>query len=69
MTLEFVKNAVNQDTGRRVKVGEVVQMGEMEGGRHLAEGNAVPMPDRVVERAIEQPPERRAIRPQGRSRK
>jgi len=63
MKLRFLKDAVNQETGRRVTAGDVVDVGEMEGGRHLAEGNAVPVTDRVIERAIDQPPERRVVRP------
>jgi hypothetical protein len=63
MKLRFVRDAVNQETGRRVTAGEVVEVGEMEGGRHLAEGSAVPVSDRVVERAVSQPPERRVVRP------
>jgi hypothetical protein len=63
MKLRLLRDAVNQDTGHRVKAGDVIEVGEMEGGRHLAEGSAVPVDDRVIERAIEQPPERRAIRP------
>ena len=63
MRLRFLKDAVNQETGRRVTAGDVVDVGEMEGGRHLAEGNAVPVSDRVVERAVSQPPERRVVRP------
>jgi hypothetical protein len=63
MKLRFLKDAVNQETGRRVTAGEVVEVGEMEGGRHLAEGSAVPVSDRVIERAVSQPPERRVVRP------
>jgi hypothetical protein len=63
MKLRFVRDAVNQETGRRVAADDVIELGEMEGGRHLAEGNAVPVSDRVIERAIDQPPERRAVRP------
>jgi len=63
MKLRFVKDEVNDETGLRVKAGDEIEIGEMEGGRHLAMGNAVPVSGRVVERAIEQPPERRVGRP------
>jgi hypothetical protein len=63
MKLRFVRDAVNQETGRRVAADDVIELGEMEGGRHLAEGNAVPVSDRVIERAVDQPPERRVVRP------
>jgi hypothetical protein len=68
MKLRIVRDAVNQETGRRISAGDVIEVGEMEGGRHLAEGSAVPVDGRVIERAVEQPPERRAVRP-GRKRK
>lgn len=60
MKIRFLRDAVNQETGRRVKAEEVIEVGEMEGGRHLAEGSAVPVSDRVIERAVDKPPERRA---------
>lgn len=61
MRLKFIKDAVNQENGEGVKAGTVIMVGEMEGGRHLAEGNAVPVADRAIETAVAEPPEDRKI--------
>ncbi len=58
-----MRECVNQDTGERVYPGDkdnptIVTVGEMEAGRHLAEGNMVP-----YVKTKEQKTETRVIRP------
>ena len=60
---KIVKGCINQDTGRLLKPGDIVpDMSEMEFSRHLAEGNAVPVTDAEIERAVAAPPEKRRRR-------
>lgn len=39
LKLIALKDCVNQDTGKLIAKGEVVELSEMEASRHLAEGN------------------------------
>jgi len=68
--LKFIKSCINQDTGRLIKAGdEMADLSDFEIGRHLAEGNAVPVSDATVERAVKTPPETRRRRTTGRKKK
>ena len=62
-TLEFIKDAKNQDTGQPVKAGDVLTVSDFEASRHLAEGNArlFKAPDR--ETSIETMTKRRGRKP------
>ena len=61
--LKIVKNCINQDTGRLMKPGDIARdLSDFEVSRHLAEGNAVPIIDAEVERAVASPPEKRKRR-------
>jgi len=60
--LKFTKGCINQDNGRLIKAGDVLtDLSDFEVSRHLAEGNAVPVPDEI-ERAISPAPEKRKRR-------
>lgn len=37
--LVCLKDCVNQDTGKTIAEGDVIELSEMEASRHLAEGN------------------------------
>ena len=61
--LEIIKHCVNQDTGRLMKPGDIARdLSDFEISRHLAEGNAVPITDAEIERAVAAPPEKRKRR-------
>ena len=61
--LKFTKGCINQDTGRLIKAGDVLSnLSDFEVSRHLAEGNAIPVPDDEIERAISPAPEKRKRR-------
>ena len=39
LKLEVIKPCINQDDGKSLSPGDVVEFSEMEASRHLAEGN------------------------------
>jgi len=60
---KVVRGCVNQDNKRLMKIGDIIySMSAFEIGRHLAEGNIVPIPTDEIERAISAPPEVRKKR-------
>jgi len=64
MTGEFevVKPCIDQDTKRRLKPGELYTFkSDFEKGRHLAEGNVIPIGTKI-ERAVSGPQETRKRR-------
>ena len=59
MRLKIVKLCINQDTGEKLKPGDIVEFSSsFETGRHLAEKNAVPAV-LGIERSISGPQETR----------
>ena len=60
---KVVRGCINQDTGRLMKADDIIHtMSAFEIGRHLAEGNIVPLPNIEIERAVAAPPEKRKRR-------
>lgn len=39
LKLIVLKDCINQDTGKVISAGDIVEMSEMEASRHLSEGN------------------------------
>ena len=63
MKFKVVKACIDQDTGKRLEPGDMVEnLSAFERGRHLAEGNIVPADDRGTERAVKKPAETRKKR-------
>ena len=57
---KVVNKCINQDTKETMYPGDKVKnLSHFELGRHLAEGNIVPINGRSVERAVSDPPEKR----------
>ena len=61
MKWRVVKPAVNQDTGERLRVGDVVELSAAEYSRLQAFGAIVPHVEDTVERAVVAPSESRII--------
>jgi hypothetical protein len=57
MKIKIVKPCFDQDNRVRLRPGDVVELGDFERGRHLAEGNAVPYVEEKREAAVVAPPE------------
>jgi hypothetical protein len=57
MKVKIIKPCFDQDNRVRMQPGDVVELGDFERGRHLAEGNAVPYIEEKREAAIVAPPE------------
>jgi hypothetical protein len=57
ITLVCLKDCVNQDTGKVISKGDILELSEMEASRHLAEGNC-----KLIETASLIQPETRIIR-------
>jgi hypothetical protein len=55
--LVCLKDCVNQDTGKTIAEGDVIELSEMEASRHLAEGNC-----KLIETTSLIQPETRIIR-------
>lgn len=63
MKYKVIKPCVDQDTKKKLDPGDSWSpSSEFEMGRHLAEGNIVPIDDRVIERAVNEPQETRKKR-------
>ena len=63
MKFKVVSPCINQDSGKKLKPGDFVEnLSDFDRGRHLAEGNIVPVDDRRVERAVKKPAESRRRR-------
>ena len=62
MKLKVVKNCYDQDGKRELKPGDIVEnLSDFERGRHLAEGNVVPIVN-GIERAVKTVTEKRRVR-------
>ena len=59
MRLLCVTPCVNQETGKRHQVGDVIEVGAVEGGRLTAFGHCVPFVEEVRETQAMEAPERR----------
>lgn len=69
MKWRVIKPAVNQDTGERLRVGEIVELSAAEYSRLQAFGAVVPHVESDVERAVVAPAELRVITCRRRGRK
>jgi len=59
MKLRCVTPCVNQETGKRHPIGDVIEVGAVEGGRLMAFGHCVPFVEAPVETQAMETPERR----------
>ncbi len=63
MSYEVVQQCINQDTKEKLKPGDIVDnLSNFEIGRHLAEGNIIPVVEKKIKKAIIKPPETRKRR-------
>jgi len=63
MKVKVIRKCINQDTHRMLEPGDIVDdLSDFERGRHLAEGNVVPLCENEIERAVKTPPEKRRRR-------
>lgn len=57
MKVKIVRPCFDQDGRTRLRPGDIVELGDFERGRHLAEGNAVPFIEEKREAAVVFQPE------------